>query len=365
MTYTTATEAGFDYLRTQLCTGVDAQLHSAGAHVIVDEADSILIDEARVPLVIAGPAAPVDSDHEAIHNLVGKFPKSYWEIDANARNIVLTASGAQHVESELQCGSLYDAANRPLLTYINLALHAQHLLVRNVDYIVRNDCVAVVDDCTGRVALDRRWPNGLQGAIEAKEGVTVHDDGCILGSITLQNFISLYQHVSGMTATASEDAEELRTIYGMKVVPIPPNRPCQRVDHPDVVFHRKDAKNDAVVAEIHRYNERGRPVLVGTASVEESESLAAAIRDCGLKCNVLNRVKRCGGSTRYRPSRYARCNHHFHQYGGTRHRHKARRESQSIRWCGVRQWGTSRRWNLSARESTHRSPASWTSGSTR
>lgn len=288
VTYATATEAGFDYLRTQLCMDIDSRLQSKLTHVIVDEADSILIDEARVPLVVAGPACQPKQDRKQIEVLVDSFHDDFWEIDSHARNVCLTEAGASWVEAELQCDSLYDLTNSATLTLINQALHAHHLLRPDIDYLVRDDRIEIIDECSGRVAPDRRWPDGLHAAIEAKEGVSIRDDGRVLGTITLQNYIRQYSHISGMTATAREDAEELHRVYGTIVVPIPPNKPCIRIDHPDLVFTHAAAKRTAIMEEIIREHETGRPVLVGTASVGESDSIANEVRLRGLICHVLN-----------------------------------------------------------------------------
>ncbi|MCZ6888998.1 MAG: accessory Sec system translocase SecA2 [Gammaproteobacteria bacterium] len=288
VTYATAEEAGFDYLRNELCTSDEARLQRELAYVIVDEADSILIDEARTPLVIAGPMPTSSIGRAGVDSLVATLDGECVAVDSNARNVALTDVGIFTVERLLDCGALHNAANRPILTLVNQALHAHHLLTRNVDYIVRDDQVHLVDEFTGRVAANKRWPDGLQAAIEAKEGVAVRDDGRVLGSITCQHFIRLYPQVCGMTATAWEDAEEFHRVYGTKVVPIPPHRPCRRLDYPDVVFTDKHAKADALVEEVSREHRAGRPVLVGTATVEESASLAARIRNAGLECSVLN-----------------------------------------------------------------------------
>lgn len=289
VTYATAKEAGFDFLRMHLCRAPDELVHRPFNFAIVDEADSILIDEARVPLVIAGERPSSETSPYRIAEVVADLSQGEdWEMDENDRNASLSELGVDRVEAALGCGDLYAADNYLLLTEINQALHARALLRRDVDYIVRDGRIELVDEFTGRVMDDRRWPDGLQAALEAKEGLTIRPGGRIVGSITLQHFLKQYPKLSGMTATAQPAAEELEDFYGLKVVPIPPNRPCVREDLPDVIFTHKEAKNRALIAEISRAHATGRPVLVGTSSVEESESLARKLREACVACRALN-----------------------------------------------------------------------------
>ena len=289
VTYVTAKEAGFDFLRDHLCTVQEDLVHRAFHYAIVDEADSILVDEARVPLVIAGSTEACRIDPYRAAAMVRSLDSQrHFKSDEFARNVRFTELGFDKLESELGCGSLHNAENLDLLTELSLALHARVLLRREVDYIVRNGRVELVDDFTGRVAANRRWPDGLQAAVEAKEGVELQSQGIIRGSITLQHFLRLYPKLAGMTATAQPAAEELYTFYDLGVVVIPPNRPCVRSDGPDAVFTHKEAKDRALVAEISRVHRAGRPVLVGTASVAESERLAALLAETGIECEVLN-----------------------------------------------------------------------------
>jgi len=289
VTYVTAKEAGFDYLRDHLCTVQEDLVHRPFHYAIVDEADSILIDEARVPLVIAGSLEARRIDPYRAAAIVRSLDaQRHFKTDEFARNARFTESGLDRLESELGCGSLHISENLELLTELSLALHAQVLLQREVDYIVRDRRIELVDEFTGRVAQNRRWPDGLQAAVEAKEGVELQPQGVIRGSITLQHFLRLYPKVAGMTATAQPAAEEFYTFYELGVVVIPPNRPCVRADRPDTVFTHKEAKDRALVAEITRVHRTGRPVLVGTASVAESEHLAALLTETGIECQVLN-----------------------------------------------------------------------------
>ncbi len=289
VTYATAKEAGFDFLRDGLCRTPDDLVHRPFNFAIVDEADSILIDEARVPLVIAGERPGSQTSPYRIAEVVAALAEAEdWETDENRRNVSLTERGVDRVEAALRCGDLYAAENYLLLIEVNQALHSRALLRRDVDYIVRDGRIELVDEFTGRVMDDRRWPDGLQAALESKEGLPIQPGGRILGSITLQHFLEHYPRLSGMTATARPAAEELEGFYGVKVVPIPPNRPCVREDMPDMIFTHKDAKRRALIAEIERVNMTGRPVLVGTSSVEESESLARKLGEVGVACRVLN-----------------------------------------------------------------------------
>lgn len=289
ITYAMATEAGFDFLRTHLAQEPDQLVHRAFNYAIVDEADSILIDEARVPLVIAGERPASETSPYQIAKVIGSLMKGEdWETDEYQRNVFLTERGLDRVEEALRCGDLHDTKNYALLTEVNQALHARVLLKRDVDYIVRDERIKLVDEFTGRVVDDRRWPDGLQAALEAKEGLPVQPGGRILGSITLQHFLAHYPKLSGMTATAQPAAAEFDSFYGLKVVPISPNVPSIREDLEDVVFTHRDAKNRWLVEEISRAHEKGRPVLVGTSSVDESESLAGRLREAGIECRVLN-----------------------------------------------------------------------------
>ncbi|HWQ71435.1 MAG TPA: accessory Sec system translocase SecA2 [Desulfitobacteriaceae bacterium] len=289
ITYVTAKEAGFDYLRDFLCMEKEQLVHRPFHYAIVDEADSILIDEARIPLVIAGELAGNEENGFDLSKIVRdlKLGKDY-EIAENGKNIYLTDTGLLHVEELIACANLYDLNNLELLTRLNCTLHAEFLLKRDKDYIVRNGKVEIIDEFTGRVADKRHWPDNLQEAVEVKESLLPKTKGTIMGSIALQHYLSLYPKISGMTGTAVNAAEEFGEFYGLEVVAIPTNKPCIRVDHPDLIFTHKEAKQKALVAEIKRRHETGQPILIGTGSVEESELLAADLRNIGIKCQVLN-----------------------------------------------------------------------------
>jgi preprotein translocase subunit SecA len=289
VTYVTAKEAGFDHLRDLLATRVEDLVHRPFHCALVDEADSLLIDEARVPLVIAGSVAGRASSAERLARVVaGLDPGLHFDTDEHQRDVELTEVGFDAAEKALGCGNLTAEENYTLLTELNCALHARVLLRRDVDYIVRDGRIELVDEFTGRVVEDRHWPDGLQAALEAKEGLARRADGRILGSITLQHFLRGYPRLSGMTGTAQDAAEELQELYGLPVVVIPTHRAVLRVDGPDVVFTHREAKEAAVAAEVQRVHAMGRPVLVGTLTVEESERLSSRLRDAGIACEVLN-----------------------------------------------------------------------------
>jgi preprotein translocase subunit SecA len=289
VTYVTAKEAGFDHLRDRLVMEPSDLVHRPFHLALVDEADSIMIDEARVPLVIAGSVEGEMSLAPRIAALVAALiPGQHFDSDEYGRDVELTDAGIEHVERQLGCGSLHDAANLRLLTALSCALHAQMLLRRDVDYIVREGRIEVVDEFTGRVVPDRHWPDGLQAALEAKEGLERRSDGQILGSLTLQGFLRGYPRLCGMTGTAQTCAEELSNTYGLKVVVVPPHRPVIRADRDDLIFTHAAAKEREIVADICRQHATGRPILVGTASVTASESLAGKLRAANVRCEVLN-----------------------------------------------------------------------------
>jgi preprotein translocase subunit SecA len=287
ITYATGTEVGFDYLRDQMALDLDQQVQRPFAAAIIDEADSILIDEARIPLIIAGGQNQEERWPAIADSVVRQMRTGVdFAIQESNRMVTLTDAGIQLAEQMLGCGNLYEPSNLAVVTAVQNALHAHALLRRDVDYIVKDGAVKSVDEWKGRVVKDRRWPAGLHTALEVKERVAIRPEGSILGSITLQNLIALYPEVCGMTGTAASQAKELMQIYGLEVEVIPTNRPMIRVDHPDILHETKAEKERAVVEEIRRAHAAGRPVLVGTGSVEESERLSAMLRD--LQHEVLN-----------------------------------------------------------------------------
>jgi preprotein translocase subunit SecA len=288
VTYVTSREAGFDHLRDMLAVDPAHVVHRPFHAAIVDEADSIMIDEARSPLVVAGSAGTSAAPPRVDRLVAGLEPGVHFEIDEYGRDAELTELGFEAVEQALGCGRLQDEHNYDLLTRVNCALHARVLLTRDVDYIVRDGRIEFVDEFTGRSVPDRRWPDGLHAALEAKEGIARNADGRVLGSITLQHFLNGYPSLCGMTGTAQTAAAELRALYGLRVLVVPTHKPVIRVDHPDVVFTHREAKEAAVVRKVAGLHRSGRPVLVGTLTIEESERLARQFEAAGMPCQVLN-----------------------------------------------------------------------------
>jgi len=289
ITYATAKQAGFDFLRDQLCYRQQDLVQPPFHFAVVDEADSIMIDEARVPLIIAGSTLKIKAYPAHFAGFIKSLqPEIHYQIDDGRRNIHLTDKGIKYIESSFRCPNLYAEENIDLLTKVNCALHAENLLQRDIDYIVRKDRIEIVDEFTGRVVKDRHWPDGLQAALEAKENLQTQPEGKILGSITLQHFLQLYPKLSGMTATAQSAAQEFKRFYNLKVVVIPPNKPCMREDLPDKIFTHKEAKNKALIKEIKQSQRNKRPVLVGTQTIEESELLAKALNENGINYTILN-----------------------------------------------------------------------------
>ncbi|MDE0100890.1 MAG: hypothetical protein OXN89_00775 [Bryobacterales bacterium] len=287
ITYCTPQEVGFDFLRDQLALQPSHQVQRPFAAAVLDEADSILIDEARIPLVIAGGKSAKDALAYRVDEITRQFlPAHHYNVDEHGHNVALTDHGISAVEEAFGCGNLFECGNLTLHTAVQDSLHAHALLRRDVDYLVKGGVIESVDELKGRVVQDRRWPAGLQTALEAKEQVALKAQGRVLGSITLQNLIALYPRLCGMTGTAATQSEEFAEIYGLEVEVIPTNRPLIRVDYPDVVFASKEEKEQAVVDEIRLAHSSGRPVLVGTSSVEESERLSARL--AGLPHEILN-----------------------------------------------------------------------------
>ncbi|MER7442701.1 accessory Sec system translocase SecA2 [Micromonospora avicenniae] len=288
VTYVSVSEAGFDYLRDQLVTDIDDRVQPPLSTAIVDEADSILIDEARVPMVLAG-AVPGEQDpvHAAAALVRGLRKGRHYTVAEDGRSVAFTSAGLAAVEAKLGI-DLYDEEHVEQLSAVNVALHAHALLHRDVDYIVRDGSVELIDEMRGRVAQRRRWPDGLQAAVEAKEGLDATAEGEVLGTIAVQAYIALYPKVCGMTATAVLVGDQLREFFGLEVAVIPPNTPCIREDEPDRIYATRAEKEEALIDEIKRCHSAGRPVLVGTLDVKESEQLAAGLHAAGVPCVVLN-----------------------------------------------------------------------------
>ena len=289
ITYGTNNELGFDYLRDNMTRSVSDMVQRGHNFAIVDEVDSILIDEARTPLIISGPVDGSSHLYTVFSQLAPRMREGkHYEVDHRKRTIGITEEGVEYVEDQLGIGNLYAPENSQLVSYLNNAIKAKELFERDKDYIVRQGEVLIVDGFTGRVLAGRRYNEGMHQAIEAKENVEIKNENQTLATVTLQNYFRLYDKLAGMTGTAETEAAELHQIYKMDVVQIPPNRPNQRQDRDDLIYKTQEAKFAAVAEDIAEHSEKGQPVLVGTTSVERSEYLSQLLTRKGVKHNVLN-----------------------------------------------------------------------------
>ncbi|MBI4654310.1 MAG: preprotein translocase subunit SecA [Nitrospirae bacterium] len=289
LTYGTNNEFGFDYLRDNMRYDINDYVQRELNYAIVDEVDSILIDEARTPLIISGPSEESTDKYYKIDKLIPRLHKETdYTIDEKLRTAVLTDEGNTKVEKLIGAGNLYDPSNIELLHHVNQALRAHTLFKLDVDYIVKDNEVIIVDEFTGRLMPGRRWSDGLHQAIEAKENVKIASENQTLATITFQNYFRMYKKLAGMTGTAETEAEEFAKIYNLDVVVIPTNEPMIRIDYPDVVYKNERAKFNAVVNEIEDCHKRGQPALVGTISIETSEQLSAMLKKKGIPHSVLN-----------------------------------------------------------------------------
>ncbi|BBZ34827.1 preprotein translocase subunit SecA [Mycolicibacterium confluentis] len=289
ITYGTNNEFGFDYLRDNMAHSVQEMVQRGHNFAVVDEVDSILIDEARTPLIISGPADGASNWYAEFARLAPMMEKDvHYEVDLRKRTIGVHELGVEFVEDQLGIENLYEAANSPLVSYLNNAIKAKELFQRDKDYIVRNGEVVIVDEFTGRVLVGRRYNEGMHQAIEAKERVEIKAENQTLATITLQNYFRLYNKLSGMTGTAETEAAELHEIYKLGVVPIPTNRPMVRKDQSDLIYKTEEAKYIAVVDDVVERYEKGQPVLIGTTSVERSEYLSRQFQKRRIPHNVLN-----------------------------------------------------------------------------
>ena len=308
ITYGTNNEFGFDYLRDNMAFSPEGRVQRELSFAIVDEVDSILIDEARTPLIISGPADDHSERYQAINAIIPKLTEAkmsedgegfevegHYLLDEKNRSVELTELGHELIEAELaemgllEVGdSLYNPANLALFHHVNAGLRAHTLFQRNVHYIIQDGQVVIVDEHTGRTMPGRRWSEGLHQAVEAKEGVDIQPESQTLASTTFQNYFRLYDRLSGMTGTADTEAYEFRQIYGLDVVVIPTNVPVKRIDYNDLVYMTMEEKFEAIVADVIAERDKGRPVLVGTASVEASELLSQFLDKEGIQHNVLN-----------------------------------------------------------------------------
>ncbi|WP_370239722.1 preprotein translocase subunit SecA [Nocardioides sp.] len=289
ITYATNNELGFAYLRDNMASSLEECVQRGHNFAIVDEVDSILIDEARTPLIISGPTQDEVKWYGEFAKIVARLTKDVdYEVDEKKRTISVLEPGITKVEDHLGIENLYEAANTPLISFLNNGIKAKELFRRDKEYVVMNGEVLIVDEHTGRILSGRRYNDGLHQAIEAKENVTVREEYQTLATVTLQNFFRLYDKLSGMTGTAMTEASEFDKIYQLGVVPIPTNRPMVRVDQPDLVYRTEEAKYEAVAEDIAEKHRTGQPILVGTVSVEKSDYLSALLKKKGVAHSVLN-----------------------------------------------------------------------------
>ncbi len=289
ITYGTNNEFGFDYLRDNMADHVENCVQRGHYFAIVDEVDSILIDEARTPLIISGPTEDEVKWYGEFARIVGGMKiDEHYEVDEKKRTISVTDAAIDVVEDQLGIENLYDTVNTPLISFLNNAVKAKELFKRDKDYVVIDGEVLIVDEHTGRLLEGRRYNEGLHQAIEAKEGVRIREEYQTLATITLQNYFRLYEKLSGMTGTAATEAAEFDKIYELGVVPIRTNRPVARVDRPDLIYRNEDVKIEAIIADIVERHQAGQPVLVGTTSVEKSERISKALKKDRIPHQVLN-----------------------------------------------------------------------------
>ena len=304
ITYCTNNELGFDYLRDNMAIYKAETVQRGHAFAIVDEVDSILIDEARTPLIISGKGEDSSKLYEMADYFVSTLRKQVFAktdekavhddydcdyfVDEKMRTVSLTASGIAKAEKYFGVENLADAENTTLSHHINQAMKARGLMKKDIDYVVKDGQIIIVDEFTGRLMYGRRYNEGLHQAIEAKEGVTVAGESKTLATITFQNFFRLYDKLSGMTGTAVTEAEEFEAIYRLDIIEIPTNKPVIRLDDPDVVYKNETGKNRAIIDQIVACHEKGQPVLVGTVSIEKSEYLSGLLKKRGIPHTVLN-----------------------------------------------------------------------------
>ncbi|MGZ5921435.1 MAG: preprotein translocase subunit SecA, partial [Rhizomicrobium sp.] len=294
VTYGTNNEFGFDYLRDNMKYALNTMAQRGHAYAIVDEVDSILVDEARTPLIISGPTQDLTEMYRAVDAIMSSLDASDYDLDEKSKQVTLTEPGAEHMvellrgAGLLEHGDLYDTENISVVHHVNQALKAHKLFQRDRDYIVKNDQVIIIDEFTGRMMEGRRYSEGLHQALEAKEQVTVQPENVTLASITFQNYFRLYHKLAGMTGTAMTEAAEFMDIYKLDVRDIPTNVAVARIDYDDEVYRTADEKNDAIVKLVETCRKKDQPVLVGTTSIEKSEHLSELMKKRGIPHHVLN-----------------------------------------------------------------------------
>ncbi|HLI78769.1 MAG TPA: preprotein translocase subunit SecA, partial [Candidatus Binataceae bacterium] len=289
ITYGQNNEFGFDYLRDNMKFNLNDYVQREPNFAIVDEVDSILIDEARTPLIISGASEESTDTYYVVDRAIPRLKnEEHYTIDEKLKTVALTEEGVTKAEQVLGVENLYDPRNILILHHVNQALRAHTLYKRDVDYVVKEGEVIIVDEFTGRLMPGRRWSDGLHQAVEAKEGVKIESENQTLATITFQNLFRMYKKLAGMTGTADTESVEFREIYNLDVMVIPTNKPMIRIDHHDMIFKTESEKFDAVIDEIVECSEKGQPVLVGTVSIEKSERVAEKLKKTGVKHHVLN-----------------------------------------------------------------------------
>jgi preprotein translocase subunit SecA len=289
VTYGTNNEFGFDYLRDNMKFSEEQFVQRPLSFAIVDEVDSILIDESRTPLIISGPAEASTTKYYEANRVVPNLKKeTHYTVEEKSKTAALNEEGISYLENTLNIENLYDPANIEILHCIQQALKAHAMFKNEVDYVVNDGQVVIIDEFTGRMMTGRRYSDGLHQALEAKEGVEIENENQTLASITFQNYFRMYDKLAGMTGTADTEAAEFQSIYKLEVMVIPTNKDMIREDYPDVIYRTEAEKFDAILEEIRELNEIGRPVLVGTISIEKSEQLGRHLKKSGVAHNVLN-----------------------------------------------------------------------------
>ena len=289
ITYGTNNEFGFDYLRDNMKFNIEDYVQRKLNYAIVDECDSILIDEARTPLIISGPSEDSVDKYYEINKIIPHLKDEiHFTMEEKTKTASLTEEGNAKVEELLKIRNIFEPENLPLLHHIYQGLKAHHLFKKDVDYMIKDGEVVIVDEFTGRLMEGRRWSDGLHQAVEAKEGVSIRSENQTLATITFQNYFRMYDKLAGMTGTAETEAVEFKKIYNLDVMVIPTNKPIRRADHDDVIYKTESAKYKAIAEDIKRCREKGQPVLVGTVSIEKSEKISRALQRANVTHNVLN-----------------------------------------------------------------------------
>ncbi len=340
ITYGQNNEFGFDYLRDNMKSIPDRMVQRALNYAVVDEVDSILIDEARTPLIISGAAEQSPDQYHKVDKIIPRLRREVdFVVDEKAHSAMLTDEGVERVEKLLGVENLYNMENLQLNHHVSQALKAHSLYKRDVNYVIEQGEIVIVDEHTGRKMPGRRWSDGLHQAIEAKEGVEGGEENQTLAPVTFQNFFRMYKKLSGMTGTADTEAGEFHEIYKLDVITIPTNKPIVRKDQPDLVYKNERGKFNAVIADILDCHGRGQPVLVGTTSVEKSEVIASFLREKNVPFNVLNAKQHQREAGIVAQGGPQGRHHHFHQHGRSRHGHLARRQCRVYGQRGVNRGG--------------------------